>query len=93
MQIEVEYVAQMRSAAGGVTRETVTLAPGATVRDLVAELATRHGDRLAGLLLAEDGEPRSSTLVFVGEEQVDWECPPKLADSAKVTFLAPLAGG
>lgn len=93
MRIEIEYVAQMRNAAGGTERETVDLPSDATLRDLLEDAAERHGERLTALLLDDAGKPRSSTLVFVGEEQVSWDNPPRLTDSANVTLLAPLAGG
>ena len=93
MHIEIEYVAQMRNAAGGTARETVALPTGATLQDLLKDAVERHGEQLTTLLLDETGTPRSSTLVFVGEEQVDWDNPPELTDSSKVTLLAPLAGG
>jgi sulfur-carrier protein len=40
MDVTVRYFAAARAAAG-VEAETVTLAPGATVADLVADLRTR----------------------------------------------------
>lgn len=41
MDVKVRYFAAARAAAG-VDAETVSLAPGATVADLVADLRTRN---------------------------------------------------
>jgi len=49
--VHVRYFAGARAAAG-VQEESVRLAAGATVRDLVAELGGRHGDGLARVLTA-----------------------------------------
>ncbi len=92
MRIQIEYVAQMRSMAG-IDAETVELADGGTAQDVIRGIAQRHGGRLATLLLDENGDLRPSALVFTGDEQIQWDTPQTLVDGAKVTVLAPLAGG
>jgi molybdopterin converting factor small subunit len=92
MKIRLEYVAQMKDAAG-VPGELLELADAATVPDLLRAVAKAHGDRLAGLLLDPAGAPRATVLVFVGDDQVDADAPQPLRDGAVVTLMSPLAGG
>jgi sulfur-carrier protein len=47
----VRYFAGARGAVG-LTEETVTVPEGATVRDLVAELSAKHGEKLTRVLTA-----------------------------------------
>ena len=92
MTVAVEYVAQMRAAAG-VASENLQLGASGSVQDAIRAVASRHGGRLAELLLDEAGVLQPSAIVFVGDTQVDWQRPCALADGARVTILAPLAGG
>ena len=92
MKVHVKYVAQARTAAG-VTDETVDLAGSAGVTALLTRLADQHGKALADLLLEDGGQPRATALVFVGDEQVDWDSPPPLGEGDKVTIVSPLSGG
>ncbi len=92
MKIQVEYVAQFKDAAG-LASEPVALPDGAGLLDLLRTVAGMHPERLAGLLLDEAGTPRPSALVFVGDEQAEWDEAPPLRDGVTVTLMAPLAGG
>lgn len=92
MDVVIEYVAQMRDAAG-VASETVTLGAPASAQDVIRDAAERRGGRLAALLLDEAGVLQPSAIVFVGDAQIDWDTPCALSDGARVTVLAPLAGG
>lgn len=81
--MRVRYFAGAR-AASGVNEETIEVPQGATVRDLVAELAERHGDTLTRVLTAcsflLDGVAvRDQTLT--------------LPDGSGVDVLPPFAGG
>ena len=92
MKVVFEYVAQMRVAAG-VGSEEVGFEGPASVQDVINEVASRHGGRLAELLLDEAGVLRPGAIVFVGDEQIEWGTFCALADGARMTILAPLAGG
>lgn len=92
MKVQVEYVAQMKSAVG-VDAETVELPAPATLETLITVLVERHGEGLRAMLLDEDGAVRSSALIFVGAEQAECGAPHELTEGTKVTLLAPLAGG
>jgi molybdopterin converting factor small subunit len=92
MQITIEYAAQAKQAAG-TGRECLDLAPPLCVRDLLPQLARRHGEALARLLLTADGAPQPALLVFVGDEQVAPDAPRALRPGDVLTILPPIAGG
>ncbi|MBT3380437.1 MAG: MoaD/ThiS family protein [Lentisphaerae bacterium] len=92
MKINVEYVAQMKKVAG-INSETVTLPDGAPVQALVTKLADDHDQPFRDVLLDANASLRKSTLVFIGDDQIEWEVLRELADGDRVTILAPLAGG
>jgi sulfur-carrier protein len=79
----VRYFAGAKAAAG-TNEETVQLATGATFRDLVADLAGRHGDALTRVLTAcsflLDG-------VAVRDQGI------ALPDGSGIDVLPPFAGG
>jgi sulfur-carrier protein len=81
--VRVRYFAGARAAAG-ITEESVQLATDATMRDLVDELADRHGATLTKVLTAcsflLDG-------VAVRDRAV------ALPDGSAVDVLPPFAGG
>jgi molybdopterin converting factor small subunit len=88
--VTVRYLGQGRRAAGRPAEE-IEIEAGCTTTALLRMLAERHPD-LRGLLLTEKGEPRPSTLLFVGEDQVDTS-DRILRDGDRVTVLTPMAGG
>ncbi|MEZ6044439.1 MAG: MoaD/ThiS family protein [Planctomycetaceae bacterium] len=92
MHITIEYVAQIKRAAG-TGKETVELSDGATLKETLSSLAEKHGDPLAGMLLAADGNPINSLLIFLGEDQVRIEENPVLAEGAVLTISTPISGG
>lgn len=92
MKINVDYVAQFRDAAG-CAGETFELSGEAGLQDVVRAVARAHAGRLAELLLDASGALRSSALLFVGDEQVEWDEAVALRDGATITLMAPLAGG
>ena len=91
IRVRVRYLAQLKQAAG-TPGEAVELPAPCPVRDLLLLLAARHGEPLQKLLLAPDGSPQPTILVFVGDEQVASDGP-SLKDGDDVTLLSPIAGG
>lgn len=81
--VRVRYFAGARAAAG-LTEETVQLAAGATLHDLVTDLSGRHGDALTRVLTAcsflLDG-------VAVRDKAI------AVPDGSDVDVLPPFAGG
>jgi MoaD family protein len=90
MRISVQYLAQLRHAAG-VNEEQIELARPCQVRDLLLQVAQRHGDAVKRLLLDSSGAVHPAILIFVNDEQVD--LPEIIRDGDRVTFLSPIAGG
>lgn len=89
MQVHVEYVAQVRTAAG-VSTESVSVPDNATVQSLVAAVCEQR-DGLVKVLCTEGGAMHPSILVFRGEEPCD--AGSVLADGDTITFLSPISGG
>jgi molybdopterin converting factor small subunit len=89
--VTVRYRAQLRQAVG-VAVEHIELDRPCAAVELVTQVAERHGPPLRDLLLAADGRPRPTVLLFVGDEQIGPGSPP-LRDGDEVTILSPMAGG
>lgn len=91
MSVEVRVPTVLRTHTGGV--KTVA-AEGTTVRELVADLESRHPG-LGAALLDEEGRLRTFIQTYVNDEDVRFlggiETP--LADGDEVTILPAVAGG
>lgn len=92
MQIEVHYATQVKRAAG-IRSETVTVPDGSTVRELVRQVADRHGEALHKLLLNASGDVQPGLLLFLGDAQVATGADPALTDGATLTIMSPISGG
>lgn len=81
--VRVRYFAGARGAVG-LSEETVSMPEGATVHDLVAELGTKHGEKLTRVLTAcsflLDG-------IAVRDQSI------ALPNGSGVDVLPPFAGG
>ncbi len=89
MQVKVEYVAQVRTAAG-VSSESLNVPEGATIQSLVSAACEQHAE-LERVLCSDGGGLHSSILVFRGEDPCDAET--VLSDGDTITFLSPISGG
>lgn len=92
MVVTVEYTAQLKRAAGKA-REDFELDDSDTLVNLVNVIADRHGDELSRLLKTADGNPQSTVIPFVGDDQVRWDAADILRDGVTVTLLSPISGG
>jgi MoaD family protein len=92
MRVVIHYLAQVKQAAGAAS-ETVEIDSGATVQELVRQLADRQGDSLRRLLFDSSNQLSASILLFAGDEQVRWETTRPLTDGDELSILAPMAGG
>jgi molybdopterin converting factor small subunit len=86
------YSGQARAAAG-CGSEVFELPPAATLRDLFLAIGSRHGERMATLVESSARGAPAAVLVFVGEEQVQWEAPPILNDDDEIMLVSPISGG
>ena len=84
MKITVSYTAQARDAAGTAS-EPVELPDGATVKDLVAAVAGKHGESLGKII------DHPSIIIVVGDEQAPTDR--VLHDGDSITVLSPISGG
>ncbi len=92
MQVTVEYTAQIKRAAG-LARETLNIADGSTLSQLITQIAADRDEALQRMLVTGDGLPQSTLLVFVRDEQMRLDDTTPLADGDVVTFLSPISGG
>ncbi len=92
MQIHIEYHGQSRSCTGCGT-ETIEIDGDADLRLVLETLAERHGDAMRSLLFDAQGNISRTMLVFLGDEQVDWQQPPTPTAGVCVTLLSPISGG
>lgn len=92
MYVTVKYWGQIKNAAGRAS-ESVEVVEECTAQELVKRLAEERGEPLRGHLMDDEGRPRASLLLVVGDEQVSWDTPRKLEDGDLVTLLPPISGG
>lgn len=92
MKVTVEYTAQIKRAAG-TARESLDVADGATVADVLRAAADGHDDSFRRLVLTSENSPQPTLLIFVADEQVRADSSDPLADGTTVTLLAPISGG
>ena len=92
MKVTVNYLAQLKQVAG-IASENIVVDEAYSVRDLVQQVAKKHGEPLRSFLLDTEGSLRNSILVIVGDDQVHWETPMQLNEGDEISFLSPLAGG
>ncbi|MFO0863060.1 MAG: MoaD/ThiS family protein [Gemmataceae bacterium] len=90
MQVAVEYLAQIKRAAG-TARETAELPAASTLGQLVTTLASRHDATFRDMLVDGEGKARRMLLFFIGEQSVDPSY--TLSEGDVVSILAPMAGG
>lgn len=94
MKIHFSYTGQL-AASAGVAEETVELADGATVLSALRDRMARHGGKFAELLSDDSGQPRSTLLVALNDEQVAGEtyASTVLTDGNNLMLMTPIAGG
>ena len=92
MKVTVEYTAQLKRTAG-LASEEVEVEADCTVQQLMTSRATHHGENLKNMLFASDGTLHPSLLLFVGDNQVQWDSTTALNDGCVVTILSPISGG
>ncbi|HZZ72103.1 MAG TPA: MoaD/ThiS family protein [Pirellulales bacterium] len=91
LTVQIQYSAQARQAAG-ISQESITLAAAAVVLDLLRAISEAR-PALRPILWNAEGQPQSSTLLFVNDVQVRAEASPPLRSGDVLTILPPIAGG
>ena len=92
MRIKIEYSAQLKKSVGAASEE-LEAADGATVNEVIRQIAGREGGEVASFLLGEDGVLNASILLCVNDEQVFWSDERVLAEGDVVSLTTPIAGG
>lgn len=92
MKVVVQYSAQARQFAG-IAMEEVELRDESTVRQLIQSISSRNNPALRSMLLGEDGQPRQSYLVFVGDRCVHGDASEPLRDGDRVAIMSMISGG
>jgi len=90
--VRVRYVAQLKLAAG-CGEESITIAAAPTLHDLLRVLSESRGEPLRAFLLTEDGSPRTSLLIAVGDQQAVRGTNRSLVPGDVVTLMSPMSGG
>jgi molybdopterin converting factor small subunit len=92
VKITVRFSAQLRAAAGEAAR-TVEATEGATVQEVIQEIAELYGNGFRSLLLDSEAVLQPSVLVFADGEQVLWDSPAPLRSDQTLIITTPIAGG
>ncbi len=92
MTLTIQYVAQLKMAAGWGT-EQIDLAGPATAGQVLALLAQRHDENFRQLLLTPQGTVQEALLLFLGDEQITADALVPRREGEVLTVLSPMAGG
>lgn len=90
MKITVEFLAQLRVAAGE-PRAVLECEEGATVAAVLARLAQAHGEEFRALTLDDAGAAKSTLLIAVEGRQVRGDGPLRAGDV--LVLGTPISGG
>src|SRR5262245_18423916 len=91
--VNVEYFAQARAAAGNQSRETIRIAAGTALDDVVRQIARAHGERMTALLLMRNCAVSPSIIVAVDGVQVSPGNDVRLRGGETIMIMPPISGG
>ena len=92
MSIHIEFLAQLGQLAGGKHRALGFDGP-CTAQDVVRRAIADDSDEFRSLVLDENGDLRKSLLMFVHNQQIDWQTPVELKAGDTIVLSPPIAGG
>lgn len=93
MEVVFQYTGQLANVVGK-SEESVDLGDDARLKPAIDQLAQRHGDGYAKLVLDANGDLRPSLLVVVDGEQADGDkAALDLSGAKTVMLMTPIAGG
>ena len=91
MNVTVQLFAQLAVVAG-TNEHQVTLPANASAQDCVRHLADEFGADFAAIALRED-HLHPTVLLFVDNQQIDWNTHTPLRDGTSLVLAMPIAGG
>ncbi len=92
MQVTLKYFGQLRHFAE-VEEEALDVSEGATLTEVVREVAARYGEGFADIVFDDAGAFRSSLMLLVNDVPVDKGAPGDLEGGETVTLLPAISGG
>ena len=92
MSITIEYMAQVKTAAG-VSRDSISATTIHTVSQLLHHCAEMHGEALRKILFDDNGKIRPSLLISVNGKQIFPNDSSKVDDGDDVLVISPMSGG
>jgi molybdopterin converting factor small subunit len=92
MKIRLQYETQLKRAVG-TAAETLEVPDGAAVSEVIRAAAEKHGESVSAMLLDDQGQVRSSVLIFVGDEQIGAGDARPLTGGSTLTLMSPISGG
>ena len=92
MNIHIEFLAQLGVLAGGRHRN-LEVSGACTAQEAIRAVLADDAVELRSLVFDSQGDLKPSLLVFVGEEQLDWQQPTALQPNDTIVLATPIAGG
>lgn len=92
MKVTLHYETQLKRAVG-TAAETLDVPDQSGVSDVIRAAAGKHGERVATMLLDDQGQVRHSVLIFIGDEQISAGDAFELTDGSTLTLMSPISGG
>ena len=92
MKVTINYFGQLRLLAGK-DFEDVQCDEQVELCRLLAEMASRYGDKFKAIVLNKNGGPAETIIISVNGKVVYKKTPCRLSDGDDVTLLTPIAGG
>ncbi len=92
MQLTIRYETLLKRATG-VATQTLEIAEGCDVRDVVSRLAQEASDAAKSMLVDASGSVQPSLLIFVNNRQVTASESCKVTSGDEVTLMSPISGG
>ena len=92
MNVTVSYLGQLRHIAG-IETEDRSVPDGASLTDVLKELAAGYDEQFGRILFDEAGVLRGSMMVLINDALVMKDALPNLNNGDRVTLLPAIAGG
>jgi len=92
MPVTIEYVAQLKRAAGNAT-ESLEITENQSLSNVSRNLCEQDGESLANILLTPADEISPTLLLFLNDEQISLDENQLIQDGDTLTISTPISGG